>query len=185
MKNYKKIPFSQITDISSYVEEKLKAGHVIIQILVNETHKEIDELISYANDKECESYYRSLTDSDEQLKTCVISEYMEVYYAFKDKNRMYNYPYKDKTKREACTCDIDIGSDRQDVIDFYTFKNDFKDMEKYFDEHSFQYEDYEGKTHYEFYISTGKGDIGNFGGCMEIEFATEWMTEQGYYYEQM
>lgn len=58
-------------------------------------------------------------------------------------------------------------------------------MEEYFDGHSFQYENYDGKTHYEFYISTGKGDIANIGGCMEIEFTTEWMTEQGYFNEQM
>ncbi len=178
MKNYQKIPFSQITDITSYVENKLKAGHVIIQILVNETHKEIEELISYANDKECESYYRNLTDSDEQLKTCVITERIEPYYAFKDENRDYCYPYKDKTKRETCANDIDIQSDSQNVIDFYTFKNDFKDMEEYFDGHSFHYENYDGKTHYEFYISTGKGDIANIGGYMETEFITEWMTEQ-------
>ena len=46
MKNYKQIPFSRIKNIESYVEKKLKAGHIIIQILVNEDKKEIDELIS-------------------------------------------------------------------------------------------------------------------------------------------
>ena len=168
MKDYKKIPFSRIKDIESYVERKLKAGHIIIQILVNEDNKEIDELISYANDKECESYYRSLTDSDEQLRTCVISEYMELYYAFKDE------------KRKTGTCDIDIDADLQDVIDFYTFKKDIKDMEKYYSGESFQKNDC-NSYHYEFYISTGKGDVANFGGCMEVDFATEWMTEQGYY----
>ena len=101
MKNYMKIPFNRIKDIESYVEKKLKAGHIIIRILVNEDHKEIDDLISYANDKECQSYYRSLTDSDEQLKTCVISEYVELYYAYKGKNR------------DSGTCDIDIQADRQ------------------------------------------------------------------------
>lgn len=175
MKNYKKIPFNRIKDIESYVGKKLKAGHIIIQILVNEDHNEIDELISYANDKECQSYFRSLTDSDEQLKTCVISEYMELYYAFKDEDR------------DSGTCDIDIQDERQDVFDFYTFKKDFKDMEKYYSGESFQYEKYDGKTHYEFYISTGKADeceecnIGNMGGYLEVEFATEWMTEHGYY----
>ena len=58
-------------------------------------------------------------------------------------------------------------------------------MEKYYSGESFQYENYDGKTHYEFYISTGKGDIENFGECMELNFITEWMTEHGYYSKQM
>ena len=66
MKNYKKIPFNEIQDIESYVEKKLKAGNIIIQILVNEDNKEIEELISYANDKDCKSYYQNITDTDEQ-----------------------------------------------------------------------------------------------------------------------
>lgn len=78
MKNYEKIPFNKISNIESYVEEKLRDGHVIIQFLVNEDKKEIGELISYANDKDCKSYYRSLTDSDEQLKTKVISAILAV-----------------------------------------------------------------------------------------------------------
>lgn len=170
MKNYEKIPFNEINNIESYVEDKLKNGYVIIQVNINEIRNEIDELITYANDKECESYYRSLTDSDEQLKTCVITERLEPYYAFKGKNRDKN----------SC-CDIDIKTDDQNVIDFDTFKDDFKDMSEYYDEHSFQYEEYLGKEHYEFYISTGKGDIENFGGSMEADFITEWMVEHGYH----
>lgn len=181
MKNYTKIPFNKIKDIESYVEKKLKTGHIIIQILVNEDNKEIDELISYANDKECKSYYRSLTDSDEELRTNVIVERLEPYYAYKDEIRKYCNPYKDKTKKMACTCDIDIDTDSQNVIDFKMFKRDFKHMEKYYGGESFQYEGYNGKTHYEFYISIDKGDVGNFGGCMEVNFTTEWMREQGYY----
>lgn len=98
MKNYEKIPFTEIDNIESYVEEKLRDGHVIIQIRVNETNKEIDELISYANDKECRSYYQSLTDSNEQLKTSVISEMLEPYYAFKDKEKSEN--------EETCSIDL-------------------------------------------------------------------------------
>lgn len=30
MKNYEKIPFTEIDNIESYVEEKLRDGHVII-----------------------------------------------------------------------------------------------------------------------------------------------------------
>lgn len=48
MKNYEKIPFDQISDIESYVEEKLRTGHIIIQIAVNEDEKEISELVSYS-----------------------------------------------------------------------------------------------------------------------------------------
>lgn len=165
MKNYEKIPFNQISDITSYVEEKLRAGRIIIQIIANESLKQIDELISYANDKECKSYYRNLADSDEQLRESVITEYIDPYYAFKDE--------EDK----ECN-DIDINEDSQNVIDFIQFKADFKDMQQYYDEKDIPYY---GKAHYEFYISTGKGDIEDFGGCMEVEFITEWMIEHGYY----
>lgn len=99
------------------------------------------------------------------MKTYVITERIEPYYAFKDgMNKCFN--------------DIDIDEDSQNVIDFNTFKADFKKMEKFYDEDNISYY---GKAHYEFYISTGKGDIENFGGCMEVEFITEWMTEHGYY----
>ena len=173
MKDYKKIPFNKIKDIESYIERKLKSGHVIIQILVNEDNKEIDELISYANDKECKSGYRCLTDTDEQLKNSVITEMIEPYYAFKDIN---------KSSDEMC-CDIDIGLDSQNVIDFDVFKTDFSDMEKYFDGKSFQLS--VTNCHYEFYISTRESNIDNFCGYMEVEFITEWMTEMGYYSKAM
>lgn len=174
MKNYTEISFNQIKDIKSYVEEKLKAGHIIIQILVNEDNKQIDELISYANDKECKSYYRNITDSDEQLKTGVITETLEPYYAFKDKKRA----------ERVCCCDIDIETDCQDVTNFLSVINNFASMEKkYYSGESFE-EDDDATMHYEFYTSTGKGDIANFGGSMEVDFITEWMTEQGYYPNQ-
>lgn len=175
MKNYKRIPFNKIRNIESYVEKKLKEGHIIIQILVNEDKEEIDELISYGNDKECRSYYRCLTNSDEQLRTCIIRECMQPYYAFKDKNRDSGY------------CDIDIDDERQDVISFYTFKKDFSNMKKYYKGENFCFKDGNEKMHYEFYISTGKADqcnecdVANLGGYVEVEFATEWMTERGYY----
>lgn len=63
-------------------------------------------------------------------------------------------------------------------MDFSTFKSDFKKMEEYYDEKNIPYY---GKAHYEFYVSIKKGDIENFGGCMEVEFITEWMIEHGYY----
>lgn len=169
MKDYKKIPFDEIDNIKSYIEEKLKSGHIIFQILVNETRKEIDELISYANDKECRSYYVSLTDSDEQLRTSVIVERLEPYYAFKD---------TEKSENVYC-CDIDIETDSQNVIDFNTFIEEFKSMEKYYDGKNTKWND--GNSHYEFYISIDKADIGDFGGCLETEFITEWMSKRGYY----
>lgn len=165
MKDYKKIPFSEIDNIASYLEEKLKDGHIIIQVRVNETNKEIDELISYANDNECKSYYQSLSDSDEQLKTSIISEMLEPYYGFKDSENV-----------EAS--DIDIETDSQNIIDFNTFNKDFKAMEEYYSGKSSCVEG--NNIRYEFYISIDKGDIENFGGCMEVEFITEWMIEQGY-----
>lgn len=169
MKDYKKIPFDSIENIKSYVEEKLKNEHIIIQISVNDAQKEINELISYANDIECQSYYVSLTDSDEQLRASVIEEKMKPYYAFKDVER----------SDDLCCCDIDIETDSQNVIDFSTFKKVFKSMEEYYSGKSVQFDD--GFVHYEFYVSKDKGDIKNFGGPLESEFATKWMTERGYY----
>lgn len=169
MKKYEKISFNEIDNIESYVEEKLRDGHILIQIRVNETNKEIDELISYANDKECKSYYQSLTDSNEQLKTSVISEMLEPYYAFKDTEEAENVE----------TCDIDIETDSQNVIDFSTFKKDFKAMEEYYSGKSSLAED--NNVHYEFYISIEKDKISDFGGALEIEFVTEWMLDQEYY----
>lgn len=171
MKNYKKIPFNRIKDIESYIERKLKRGHIIIQILVNEDNKEIDELISYANDKGCESFFGFFADTVEQQKNSVIVERMEPYYAFK----------KDDIPDNVMCCDIDYGSKDENIISFYYLKKDFASMQKYYDEKSFQYPDYEGRTHYEFYISNGKGDVANMGCGMEVDFATEWMTEMGYY----
>ena len=170
MKNYTKIPFGEIKDIESYVEKVLKAGYIIIQILVDEDNQQIAEVVSFANDKECKSYYRNLTDSDEQLRTCVITETLEPYYAFKDKKR----------NERVCCCDIDIETDCQDITDFASVVNNFASIEKkHYSGESFK--DDETTMHYEYYISTDKGDVANFGGNMEIEFVTEWMEEQGYY----
>lgn len=115
MKNYKKIPFNRIKDIGAYVEKKLREEHVIIRILVNEDEKEIAELVSYANDNDCKSYYRNIADSDEQLKTCVITESLNPYYAFKDSSRS-----------DDCYADIDIETDCQNIIDFQSVKEDFQ-----------------------------------------------------------
>ena len=174
MKNYTKIPFSEIKNIESYVEKVLKAGYIIIQILVDEDNQQIAEMVSFANDKECKSYYRNLADSDEQLRTCVITETLEPYYAFKDKKR----------NERVCCCDIDIEKDCQDITDFASVVNNFASMEKkYYSGESFKEDDL--PMHYEFYISMYEGDIANFVGSMEIDFVTEWMTEQGYYSKQM
>lgn len=169
MKNYEKIPFNQISNIESYVEETLRAGHVIIQIAVNEDEKEISELVSYANDKECKSYYRNIADSDEQLKSCIITESLNPYYAFKNSD-----------KSDDCCADIDIEAESQNIEDFLNVKEKFTSREKdFYNGISFQYDG--DMMHYEFYISTDKGDIANFGGSMELDFIEEWMTEHGYY----
>ena len=170
MRNYKKIPFDKISNIESYVEEKLRAGHIIIQIAVNEDEKEISELVSYANDKECVSYFRNLTGiGEEEFPKSVIKEVLEPYYAFKD----------DEKVQDVNTSDIDIETDYQYITSFRRFKATIKEMEGYFNGDSFHEDD--EMMHYEFYISTGKGDIANFGGSMELDFITEWMTEHGYY----
>lgn len=170
MKNYEKIPFNQISNIESYVEEKLKAGHIIIQILVNDDSKEIFNLVSYANDKECQSSYRNIADSEEQLKTSVIAEDLDPYYAFKDGEK----------EQDVHTANIDIETDCQYIVDFQSVIKDFVSIEKkYCNGEGFQDD---GVTmHYAFYISTDKGDIANFGGSMELDFIEEWMTEHGYY----
>ena len=170
MRNYEKIPFNQISNIESYVEEKLRAGHIIIQIAINEDKKEISELVSYANDKECVSCFRNLAGiGEEELPKSVIEEVLEPYYAFKD----------DEKVQDVHTADIDIETDCQYITNFRRFKETIKENEEYFSGDSFHEDD--ETMHYEFYISTDKGDIANFGGSMELDFITEWMTEHGYY----
>lgn len=170
MKNYEKISYDQISDIKSYDLEKLKAGHILIQIAVNDDKKEISELVSHVNDKECKSYFRNLVDSDEQLKTSIIEYFLDPYYAYKDNN---------KSTSENCA-DIDIEREGQEICSIQTIDEDFISLGRNACEgQSFLVD---GETmHYEFYISTGKGDIANFGGSMELDFITEWMTEHGYY----
>lgn len=80
-------------------------------------------MISYANNKECQSYFVSLTDSDEQLRTHIIEERMEPFYTFEDTEKVENEEM----------CDIDIETESQNVIDFETFKKDFRSMETEFD----------------------------------------------------
>ena len=170
MENYEKIPFDQISNIESYVEEKLRAGHIIIQISVNDDKKAISQLVSYANDKECMSCFRDFAGiGEEELPKSVIEEEIEPYYAFKD----------DEKVQDVHTADIDIETDRQYITSFRRFKATIKEMEEYFNGACFNEDD--EMMHYEFYISTGKGDIANFGGNMELDFITEWMTEHGYY----
>lgn len=170
MKNYKKIPFNRVKDFGSYVEKKLREGHVIIRILINENEKEIAELVGYANDKECKSYYMNLADSEEQLRASVITEELEPYYAFKDSERAH----------DVRTDDIDIETDCQNIISFQDFKEEFSSREKeFYNGISFSYDG--EMMHCEFYISTNKGNIANFGRSMELDFITEWMTEHGYY----
>ena len=120
MKNYEKIPFDQISNIESYVEEKLRAGHIIIQIAVNEIKKEVSELVSYANDKECVSCFRNFAGiGEEELPKSVIEEEIEPYYAFKD----------DEKEQDVHTADIDIETDRQYITGFRRFKATIKEME--------------------------------------------------------
>ena len=153
MKNYTKIQFTRISEIESYVEQKLKEGYSIIEIIVNENREEITDLISYANDKDCKSYYRNLADSDEQIRNSVITESMTPYYAFRENN----------SDESIHTDDIDIETDSQDIIDFNNFKKRFITMEKnYYSGKPYSGDD--GDTlHVEFEVANKKCKIENFG----------------------
>ena len=116
------------------------------------------------------SYFRNLIGiGEKELLKSVIEEVLEPYYAFKD----------DEKVQDVHTADIDIETDRKYITSFRRFKATIKEMEEYLNGDSFHEDDV--TMHYEFYISTGKGDIENFGGSMELDFITEWMTEHGYY----
>ena len=51
MKNYRSVSLNRIKDFETYAEKKLKAGHIIIEIRLNEEKNEIRKIVSYAQDK--------------------------------------------------------------------------------------------------------------------------------------
>lgn len=160
---YRKIPFNKIGDMEKYVTQKLKKGHAIIQILVNEDKNSIDELISYANASEEESWYRCYVKPEQRLKDYVILQYLVPYY-----------------EEEPDMKYVSIYNDYQNVITFYSASKDIAEMKKYYEGKSFQDEDYKTNYHFEFYISKGKCDIENFGASMECHFADAWHEKYGW-----
>jgi len=178
MRDYQKIQFNSINNIADYVTKKLKLGHSIIQILINEEKKEIDELISYANDRERKSYYTCYMEEHQSIRNYVIEEYMIPDYAFKDPERGINH---DGSFQD---CDIGIEIDSQNVIEFDDFEHEIRGMKKYYNGDSFKFSIKDDNSyHCEFFISNGQCDIENFGGPTELEFVTCWMQEKEYYIE--
>ena len=164
---YRKIPFNKISDMEKYVTEKLKRGHAIIQILVNEDKNCIDELISYANASEEESWYRcymSYLKADQHLKDYVITQCLIPFYEEEGYVSIYN--------------------DCPDITTFSCAVDSITEMKKYYEGKSFQWENDNTNYHYEFYISNGKCDIGNFGASMECDFADAWHEEYGWIKEE-
>lgn len=166
-KEYRKIPFNRIKNMEKYVTEKLKKGHAIIQILVNEDRNSIDELISYANASEEESWYRCYVEPKQHLKDYVILQYLVPYY-----------------EEEPDMKYVSIYDDHQNVITFDSATNDIVDMKNYYVGNTFQWENDKTNYHFEFYISKGKCDIENFGASMECHFADAWHNEYGWIKEE-
>lgn len=175
MRDYIKISFDTLNgfNVIDYVKNKLKEGHTVIQVLIDEDASEILELISYANDKSGKSYYDCFMSDKQAIEDYVIVERMEPYYAFKDINRLQN------SNDSFCTADIDIQSDSQNVISFDDFETDFNSMRKHYNGESFKYLNSDLLYHYEFFISKAQCDIANFGGPMELDFIEQWMIEKG------
>lgn len=65
MKNYRIVSLNRIKDFETYAEEKLKAGHIIIEIRLNEERNEIRKIVSYAQDKNGQTWIWQKTDSEE------------------------------------------------------------------------------------------------------------------------
>lgn len=146
--------------MEKYITEKLKKGHAIIQILVNEDKNSIDELISYANASEEESWYRCYIKPTRNLKDYVILQYLVPFYE-EDGH-------------------VSIYDDYQNIITFCSVTDDIADMKEYYEGKSFWCENDKTNNHYEFYISKGKCDIENFGASMECYFADAWHKENGW-----
>lgn len=178
MRDYIKIPFDTLnrSNIIDYVINKLKEGHTVIEILIDEDANKIVELISYANDKNGKSYYNYFMSGNQAIENYVIVENLTPHYAFQDNDILQN------SDDSCCTVDIGIQSDSQNVISFDYFESDFRrSMRKHYNCESFklEYSDCDSLYHYEFYISTNECDIGNFGGPMELDFIEQWMIEKG------
>ena len=68
MKNYRSVSLNRIKDFETYAEKKLKAGHIIIEIRLNEERNEIRKIVSYAQDKNEQTWIWQKTDSEEMKR---------------------------------------------------------------------------------------------------------------------
>ena len=68
MKNYRSVSLNRIKDFETYAEKKLKAGHIIIEIRPNEERNEIRKIVSYAQDKNGQTWIWQKTDSEEMKR---------------------------------------------------------------------------------------------------------------------
>lgn len=155
MKNYKKVQVKRIKDMGKYVTRKIRQGYVIIDVSVNDAKNEIVEVTSYANDRNCASYYyRYLAGSDDYLRANIMIERLE--------------PIMGLDEEEPYT---DIYWDDQDFTTFEDLEFYFKDWKK--DNVSYLYSSV-------LYISKTPVELGDFGGPLESEFIDECVIG-GYY----
>ena len=68
MKNYRSVSLNRIKDFETYAEKKLKAGHIIIEIRLNEERNEIRKIVSYAQDKNGQTWIWQKTDLEEMKR---------------------------------------------------------------------------------------------------------------------
>lgn len=68
MKNYRSVSLNRIKDFETYAEKKLKAGHIIIEIRLNEERNEIRKIVIYAQDKNGQTWIWQKTDSEEMKR---------------------------------------------------------------------------------------------------------------------
>lgn len=158
LKAYERISHERITD-EKFLDMIFDEQRILIQILVDEEKQQITELISYGCDMNAESYYSCFVKDKEELEYSII---LEVLYPD------YEYTY---LKDDDYKLSVDIWNDNQNVIGFgHALHSIMRTGERFSD-----------TKHFEFYTSKGKGDFGNFGGPLEVEFVEEWMLENGSY----
>lgn len=156
MKNYKKLEIQKMSD-TNYLEKLFDEQKIIVQVLVNEDNSQIDELIAYGLDKDAKSYYKHFVRNNDELSENVI---IETLYPF--------YNYKQEERDWGCA-PIDIQDDSQNVLDIWSVVYELSKAHK----------DFKEGMHFEYYISKGKGDFGNFGGPLELSFIREWHISKG------
>ena len=93
MKNYRSVSLNRIKDFETYAEKKLKAGHIIIEIRLNEEKNEIRKIVSYAQDKNGQTWIWQKTDSEEMKRKadpCFCLESREILRIGEDHRKAYS-----------------------------------------------------------------------------------------------